>query len=109
MSWSGGFAEWIEEDTAFLSVAFSWKLPEAYQKAVWYKSLGYNVRAGGPGTFVRKNYLSGVAELGGNVDALIKHNENATIASRGCPVGCSFCIVLVDGKCWNAACESKID
>lgn len=93
MKWSGGIAEWTENGTAFLSIAFSWKLPEAYQKAVWYKPLGYNVRAGGPGTFVKKNYLSDVAEVGGNVNALVHHNKNATIASRGCPVGCSFCIV----------------
>ena len=33
MNWiGGGLAEWTEGDTAYLSVAFSWKLPEAYQR-----------------------------------------------------------------------------
>ncbi len=51
MAWSGGLAEWTEGDTAYLSVAFSWKLPAAYQRAVWYRSQGFTVRAGGPGMF----------------------------------------------------------
>lgn len=101
MSWSGGLAEWIDGDTAYLSVAFSWMLPSAYQKAVWYRSQGYKVRAGGPGMFSPslRMYLSSVADLGGNVDALIHHNPQATIASRGCPVGCYFCIVpKIEGR-----------
>jgi hypothetical protein len=43
--------------------------------------------------------LEDVAELGGEVDALIHHNPQATVASRGCPVGCYFCIVpKMEGK-----------
>lgn len=101
MAWSGGLAEWIEGDTAFISVAFSWRLPDAYQKAIWYKQQGYKVRAGGPGMFAPnlRKYLADVAELGGEVDALVHHNQQATIASRGCPVGCYFCIVpKMEGK-----------
>lgn len=93
MAWSGGLAEWIEGDTAYLSVAFSWRLPDAYQRAVWYRAQGYSVRAGGPGLFARRSYLADVAESGGEVEALVHHNPQATIASRGCPVGCYFCIV----------------
>lgn len=95
MSWSNGLTEWIEGDTAFLSIAFSWRVHDAYQRAVWLKSEGYKVRAGGPGIFVSsmKKYMSDIAELGGDADALIHHNPLATIASRGCPVGCYFCIV----------------
>jgi hypothetical protein len=99
MSWSGGFAEWIDGDTAFLSVAFSWRLPGAYQRAVWYRSQGYHVRAGGPAVWAVKKYLSAVAQIGGEVDALVHHNPQATIASRGCPVGCYFCLVpTMEGK-----------
>ena len=102
MSWSNGFSEWIEGDTAFLSVAFSWRLPDAYQRAVWYKSQGYKVRAGGPGMFAPslRKYLSGVAELGGDIGEVVTHhNPLATFASRGCPVGCYFCIVpKMEGK-----------
>lgn len=99
MSWSGGIAEWIEEDTAYLSVVFSWMMPKAYQRAVWLHSEGYKVKAGGPAVWVLPDYLAGVAEVGGEVDAIVRHNPKATIASRGCPVGCWFCVVpTMEGK-----------
>jgi len=104
MGWIGGLADWVEGDTAYISVAFSWKLPEAYQRAIWYRVQGYQVRAGGPALFVstNKKYLAPVAELGGEVNALLQHNPKATIASRGCPVGCYFCIVpKMEGKEFN--------
>ena len=93
-AWPNGLAEWTDGDTAYLSVAFTWKLDEAWSKALYYKALGYRVRAGGPGIFTRKHYLADVAEIGGDIpDAVGRHNPMATMASRGCPVGCWFCIV----------------
>jgi hypothetical protein len=89
-----GLADWIDGDTAYLSVAFTWRLDDAYMRAVFYKAQGYRVRAGGPALFTRKHVLADVAELGGDLpDAIRRHNPQATIASRGCPVGCWFCIV----------------
>jgi len=99
MSWSNGLADWTENDRAFISVAFSWKLPEAYQRAVWYESMGYSVYAGGPAVWVQPKYLKDVAQIGGEIDAIVHHNPKATIASRGCPVGCYFCVVpTMEGK-----------
>ena len=99
MGWSGGIAEWIEGDTAFISVVFSWKLPEAYQRAVWHRSLGRKVRAGGSAVWAVPKFLAPVAEIGGDVEAIIHHNLDATAASRGCPVGCWFCLVPpMEGK-----------
>ncbi|MDR3495312.1 MAG: hypothetical protein P4L82_11995 [Ancalomicrobiaceae bacterium] len=92
--WVNGIAEWVEADTAYLSVAFTWRLDDAYQRAIWYRQMGLKVRAGGPGIFTRKHYLADVAQIGGDCpDAIWRHNPAATIASRGCPVGCWFCIV----------------
>jgi len=92
--WVDGLAEWTEGDTAYLSIAFTWRLDDAYMRACWYRAQGYHVRAGGPGIFTRKHYLADVAEIGGEVpDAVARHNPMATFASRGCPVGCWFCIV----------------
>jgi hypothetical protein len=94
MSWVNGLAEWTDGDTAYLSVAFTWRLQDAYMRAVNYRQQGYRVRAGGPGVFVPKTFLTDVAEVGGDYpDAVRRHNPMATIASRGCPVGCWFCIV----------------
>lgn len=92
--WVNGLAEWTENDTVFLSIAFTWRLNDAFQRALFWKAQGYKVRAGGPGVFTRKHFLSEVAELGGDYpDAIARHNPEATFASRGCPVGCWFCIV----------------
>lgn len=94
--WIGGLAEWTDGDTAYLSVAFTWLLDMAYARAIWYRALGYKVRAGGPALFLvkMKHELADVAELGGDApDAIARHHPGATIASRGCSVGCWFCIV----------------
>lgn len=96
MSWIGGLAEWQEGDTTFLSVAFTWKLDEAYSRALFAKACGRRVIAGGPALFQVKmqHELAEVAEVGKDYpEAVTKHNPLATIASRGCPVGCYFCIV----------------
>src|SRR5678815_5473437 len=96
MTWVGGIAEWTDGDTAYLSVAFTWHLRDAYTRALWFGSLGYRVVAGGPALFLprMRRELEGVAELGADFpDAIAHHNPDATFASRGCPVGCSFCSV----------------
>ena len=94
--WSNGLAEWREGDTEFISVAFTWRLDDAYDRAVFARAQGLHVVAGGPALFLAKmqHKLADVAELGGDYpEAVTKHNPNATFASRGCPVGCGFCIV----------------
>ena len=100
--WIGGLAEWREGNTAFLSVAFTWKLNEAFDRANFLRAQGLNVKAGGPALFLvkMKHILADVAECGTEYpDAVFRHNPNATFASRGCPVGCWFCIVpKMEGK-----------
>ena len=99
--WNKGMVHWVDHDTmtAFISVAFSWMLPEAYSQAYWYGLEGFKVRAGGPATFTNREYLSEVAEVGGDVKALQFHSPYATFASKGCPIGCSWCLVTpMEGK-----------
>jgi hypothetical protein len=106
--WGGsGLETWIEGDTAFVSVVFSWLLQEAYQKAGFYKARGFHVQAGGPAVSINPGYLADVAEIGQQCDsALLRHNSNATFTSRGCPNKCPFCVVpkiegdLVELKHW---------
>ena len=76
-----------------MSVPFTWNLPQAYSLCVWYRQLGYRVRAGGPAVKLIPRYLAEVADIGGEVDALKKHNPNATFTSRGCVRNCPFCAV----------------
>ena len=97
MGWVNGLAEWDDGETLCLSIVFTWRLDDAYQRAQFARALGKRVRIGGPGVFLNqmKHKVFDVAdEVGGDYpDALRFHNSQATIASRGCPVGCWFCIV----------------
>lgn len=94
--WVDGLAEWTDDGVAYLSVAFTWKLNEARDRAQQYASHGYKVIAGGPALFLpsMRKHLEGVAEIGAVApDAVKRHHPWATIASRGCPVNCWFCTV----------------
>jgi len=94
--WANGLAEWQDGSTLNLSVAFTWRLPDAFARAVMGKGMGLHVRIGGPATFTLKasDPLHRIATIGGDSpDAIRRHHPLATVASRGCPVGCWFCIV----------------
>jgi hypothetical protein len=91
--WVGGLTEWTEDTTAFVSVVFSWQLAQAYQRVIWLKMQGYHMRAGGPAVTLNPHYLTDVAEIGGQVNALPHHNPDATFTSRGCIRKCPFCAV----------------
>src|SRR3990167_1153619 len=99
MGWLKGIAEWIEGDTAFVSVPFTWLLPQAYSRCAWLAAQGYHVRAGGPAVSLLPDYLTVVAECGGHVNALPHHNPDATFTSRGCIRQCSFCAVPMTEGC----------
>lgn len=89
--------EWVEGNTAHISVVFSWHMDSAWTRAKWLSAAGYQVRVGGPGTHVKtpaREAIKEFAEVGGHVaDAVKRHNPKAVFASRGCDVGCWFCIV----------------
>ena len=94
--WGKGVAEWFDDadDVVNLSVVFSWQVDEALDRAQFWGMSGRRVRVGGPGVFVRRKEFDGLAEVGNDFpEAVTRHNPMATFASRGCPVGCWFCIV----------------
>jgi hypothetical protein len=92
--WSKSLVEWTEDETAYLSVVFTWHLPDAYQRAVWLREQGYKVVVGGPAVKLMPGYLADVAEIGGDMDGVLqRHNPEATFTSRGCIRRCAFCAV----------------
>lgn len=117
MSWIGGLAEWEEGNTLYLSVAFTWKMPEAHARAVFARAMGKTVVAGGP-AFIQpemREIMADVAQVptikavrrgklreipAPHPDGLVvgRHNPDATLASRGCSEDCSFCgVPITDG------------
>jgi len=91
--WPKKIIEWTEERKAYLSIPFTWLLPKAFSRCVWYLQQGYEVFAGGPAVSNMPDVLKGVAHIGGELDALPRHNPDATFTSRGCVRKCEFCAV----------------
>ena len=80
--------------------------------AIFARSLGQKVIAGGPALFLvqMKHRLADAAEIRTDYpEAVTKHNPMATFASRGCPVGCGFCIVpAMEGREFTLIPEFKV-
>ena len=96
--WEKGIVEFEHEGATCLSVVFTWDAPKALERARDLSEQGRDVRIGGPGVFrvppEFKRELMAVATVGGEIaDTVVRHNPDATFASKGCPVGCSFCVV----------------
>lgn len=85
--------EWQEGDSMCISVVFSWRLQKAYQRAIFWRKLGYQVKVGGPAVSLQPAMFSGIASVEGECDALWRHNPMATFTSRGCIRRCGFCVV----------------
>lgn len=89
---------WTQNNSAFVSVPFTWNLPQAYSTCVWLRQEGYDVWAGGPAVSLMPDMLREVAQLGDSVNALPRHNPDATVTSRGCIRHCKFCAVpIIEG------------
>lgn len=96
MSWSKSIVYWRGDDnTVFVSVPFTWLLPQAHKICRWNKNAGMRVFAGGPAVDLMPEYLADVAECGGDLFPLplSRHNPGATFTTRGCIRRCGFCAV----------------
>jgi len=91
-NWRKGIAQWRIKDTLYLSIVFTWDLPEARKIAEASKK---HVIVGGPAVSLMPDYLADVAEIGKSLpySPLSFHNPMATFTSRGCPNKCGFCAV----------------
>lgn len=100
--WAKGIVDWVDGDTAYISIVFSWDVDEALARTLWYRAAGYKVRVGGPGVFTAKraNEFEGLAQVGGSIPGVqTRHNPMATKATEGCSKFCFFCIVpAMEGK-----------
>ena len=94
--WPKKILEWTDEGKAYLSTVFTWQLPEAWSRCVWYREQGYQVYVGGPAVALFPGYLKQVATVNGmTTNALPRHNSQATRFSTGCINACPFCAVPI--------------
>ncbi len=92
VGWRKGIAAWRMGKALYLSVPFTWLLPEARRLAREHHGPVY---AGGPAVDLMPGYLSASAIIGEPcpVPPLAMHNPLATFTTRGCPNRCPFCAV----------------
>jgi hypothetical protein len=90
--WRKGIAQWTVKDRLYLSIVFTWHLPEARDIATNSKK---KVIVGGPAVKLLPDYLADVATIEQSTifPALEFHNPMATFTSRGCDNNCDFCAV----------------
>lgn len=91
--WRKGIAQWRIGKSLYLSIPFTWLLPEAKKIALGY-SVG-PVFAGGPAIDLLPDFMAGIAQIGQQspVPPLPMHNPLATFTTRGCIRHCPFCAV----------------
>lgn len=95
IQWRKSIASWKVGKTLYLSVPFTWLLPEAEKQSKEHKG---PVFAGGPAVSLAKK--NGCFDLSfadtpdkTPFDTLALHNPLATFTTRGCPNSCPFCAV----------------
>jgi hypothetical protein len=96
MGWKKAIIHWQTNGDVFISVAFTWHLPQVRTLATWYRQAGRCVHMGGPAVALMPDYVKDAADqVGGpcNQSPLKRHNPDATFTSRGCVHQCGFCAV----------------
>lgn len=97
MSWpQNGVAQWQEGRTLYVSVAFTWALPDLRQRLSTQSFLYDRVVVGGPATVLMPGYFDGLPHVavGTHSEVALAHvNPQATFTTRGCTRKCPFCAV----------------
>jgi hypothetical protein len=89
--WRKKIVSWTSGRTLYLSIPFTWLLPEAEEMA---RSHHGPVIAGGPAVKLIPITWAKTPDLV-PYDVLAFHNPCATFTSRGCPNHCPFCAVPI--------------
>jgi len=91
MKWHKGVVSWTVGKVLYLSIPFSWLLPEAEKIAKSHKG---QVKVGGPAVIMNRSKIdwAEIQEMC-DYDVLAMHNPLATFTTRGCIRKCPFCAV----------------
>ena len=82
-NWAGrGYVEWIDGDTAYLSVVFSWNIPKARKRAAQFAAKGMRVIAGGPAIALNPLALGDLAEIEKRIRARVFSQSHALFENR---------------------------
>lgn len=114
--WRKDTVSWTINKTLYLSIPFTWLLPQAKDAARKHKG---TVVCGGPAVMLMPDYMADVAEIHEtcNIPVLQMHNPLATFTTRGCVNKCGFCAVpkvegdfreLIDWEVKPVVCDNNI-
>lgn len=94
MSWHKGIVKWELDNHTYLSIPFTWLLPDAQNIINIERLKKKKIIVGGPAVKLMPDFLHGCStSLDTPYDVLSMHNPLATFTTRGCPNQCSFCAV----------------
>lgn len=97
--WRKSIASWEIKRDLYLSIPFTWLIPEARELAKKHKG---DVITGGPGAYLMREEVSKWARVEEEVPftcPLNFHNPLATFTTRGCVNKCKFCAVpIIEGE-----------
>jgi hypothetical protein len=95
IDWPKGPTFWIENNTLYGSIPFTWNLPEVEKMILKGKSFLYiNIILGGPAVYLMPDYFKDFenVEIGPFYKNVLQRvNPLATRTTVGCPNACSFC------------------
>ncbi len=92
--WPKKITTWQEGDAGFMSVPFTWLLPEARGRLQQRDMFTKHWTVGGPAVQLMPEYLHGIegVTIGGDMPGVLQRvNPMATRTTVGCPNRCKFC------------------
>ena len=104
MGWPKAITQWWSDDVGYLSIPFTWLLPEARQRVIQGNMFVSRWVVGGPAVELLSSYLAGLAnvEIGHGMAGILQRvNPDATRTTLGCPNRCRFCAIgqrRIEGK-----------
>ena len=94
IEWHKDILEWREGETTYISIVFSWHLPQAKRRILNPCFGEKRFVVGGPAVKLNPDYLADIAEIGDDIPGMLqRHNPLATRTSEGCIRKCKFCAV----------------
>ena len=92
ITWPRTITEWQEGRTGYLSIPFTWLLPEAKQRILQRDMFVDRWVVGGPGVKLLPGCLADIADTGDEYPGVLQRvNPQATRTTAGCPNRCRFC------------------
>jgi len=103
--WYKGARSWVDDRVLFVSVPFTWLMPDLRERIVAGSLEWDHVVVGGPGAVLVNRFYPGYLDglpvtVGDHCSGMLQRmNPYATRTTLGCPRSCRFCAV---GTCTDA-------